>query len=354
MPSSPWGGCSLTTRNLCSVVVRRALFYGFPLSSSSPWYFPSIVNCYYQTWPWLSSRRSFEEQCRLWAHDMAGFQHRSQSTKGHLRISLSKRSIEAMLIGIRWPWSPPKGLGDYIPTKQMVKQRSSSWSQRCPRGEIYCILRGHEPDRLIWASAIPMTYTPGSCCLTPRPGTIIYYFYYFPPSIFPRRSPLSSRSMSSTLLHSVIITSPCTRLCRFDLSPPFGLSSSHQAAHFPRRADQKRNGPGVRIRCTGSRVSREYGGPTEEEAAAAAAAASFFGGYDLAEDGESDDEEEDADDAESSLDLLIRFLQNMFRNVARQAKRASRSVLPPAIPQQMVGLLLYVKDLFLFLFCSWD
>ncbi|KAK4762754.1 hypothetical protein SAY86_008522 [Trapa natans] len=153
--------------------------------------------------------------------------------------------------------------------------------------------------------------------------------------------------MSSTLLHLVTIATPITSLCRFNYSPPFGLSSSHQETRFPQRDDQKRNGPVDRVCCSGSRVSRVYGGPTEEEAAASAAA-SFFGGYDLAKEGESDDEEggED-DDAESSFDLLIRFLQSMFGKVARQAKRASRSVLPPVIPQQLVGLLFYLKDLLL-------
>ncbi|KAK4763887.1 hypothetical protein SAY87_013325 [Trapa incisa] len=143
--------------------------------------------------------------------------------------------------------------------------------------------------------------------------------------------------MSSILLHLVTIATPITRLCRFNSSPPFGLSSSRQETRFPQRDDQKRNGPVDRVRCSGSRVSRVYGGPTEEEAAASAAA-SFFGGYDLAKEGESDDEEggED-DDAESSFDLLIRFLQSMFGKVARQAKRASRSVLPPVIPQQLVS-----------------
>lgn len=148
--------------------------------------------------------------------------------------------------------------------------------------------------------------------------------------------------MSSAVLHSVPVITPSSRLRHFNLSPPFGLSSLHQATHFPRRTDQNREGPVVRVRCSSSRVSREYGGPTEEEAAAAAA--SFFGGYDLTEeDGDSEEDDDDDDDQESSLDLLIRFLQSMFGKVARRAKRASRSILPPAIPPQLVGLLPYSK-----------
>ena len=47
----------------------------------------------------------------------------------------------------------------------------------------------------------------------------------------------------------------------------------------------------------------------------------------------SDDEE---DDTESSVDLLIRFLQTMFKKVSKRAKKASRSILPTAISPQLV------------------
>lgn len=56
-----------------------------------------------------------------------------------------------------------------------------------------------------------------------------------------------------------------------------------------------------------------------------------FGGYDGIE------EESDEDDAESSVDLLIKFLQSMFKKMAKRAKKASRSVLPTVISPQLVS-----------------
>lgn len=60
----------------------------------------------------------------------------------------------------------------------------------------------------------------------------------------------------------------------------------------------------------------------------------FFDGEDLAEEEESDEE----DETDSSVDLLIRFLQSMVKKISKRAKKASRSVLPPAISTQLVIL----------------
>ncbi|KAG2702205.1 hypothetical protein I3760_06G079300 [Carya illinoinensis] len=57
----------------------------------------------------------------------------------------------------------------------------------------------------------------------------------------------------------------------------------------------------------------------------------FFEIDDMAE------EESDGEDTESSLDLLIRFLQSMLKKVSKRAKKASRSVLPAIIPPQLVS-----------------
>ncbi|XP_057448370.1 protein SHORT HYPOCOTYL IN WHITE LIGHT 1-like isoform X2 [Lotus japonicus] len=75
-----------------------------------------------------------------------------------------------------------------------------------------------------------------------------------------------------------------------------------------------------------SKVNSSIGGePYEMDQAA-------FDGYGGIE------EECDDDDAESSVDLLIRFLQSMFRKVSKRAKKASRSVLPGGvIPPQLVS-----------------
>ncbi|KAB1207953.1 hypothetical protein CJ030_MR7G026902 [Morella rubra] len=57
----------------------------------------------------------------------------------------------------------------------------------------------------------------------------------------------------------------------------------------------------------------------------------FFEGDDVVE------EESDEEDTESSVDLLIRFLQSMCKKVSKRAKKASRSVLPALIPTQLVS-----------------
>ncbi|CAJ1931627.1 unnamed protein product [Sphenostylis stenocarpa] len=49
------------------------------------------------------------------------------------------------------------------------------------------------------------------------------------------------------------------------------------------------------------------------------------------------EDESDEEDAESSVDLLIRFLQSMFKKVSKRAKKASRSVLPTVISPQLVS-----------------
>lgn len=51
------------------------------------------------------------------------------------------------------------------------------------------------------------------------------------------------------------------------------------------------------------------------------------------------DEEEisDEDETESSIDLLIRFLQSMFKKLSKRAKKASRSMLPAVISPQLVS-----------------
>lgn len=55
------------------------------------------------------------------------------------------------------------------------------------------------------------------------------------------------------------------------------------------------------------------------------------------------DEEEisDEDETESSIDLLIRFLQSMFKKLSKRAKKASRSMLPAVISPQLVNYLFF-------------
>ncbi|KAK3038615.1 hypothetical protein RJ639_027278 [Escallonia herrerae] len=57
----------------------------------------------------------------------------------------------------------------------------------------------------------------------------------------------------------------------------------------------------------------------------------FFGGEHVMDD------ESDEEDAESSVDLLFRFLLSMFKKVSKRARKASRAVLPDVISPQLVS-----------------
>ncbi|XP_042754438.1 protein SHORT HYPOCOTYL IN WHITE LIGHT 1 [Lactuca sativa] len=59
----------------------------------------------------------------------------------------------------------------------------------------------------------------------------------------------------------------------------------------------------------------------------------FFGDYD--EDDDEDDDEEEEDDR--SMDLLIRFVKNVFKKISKRARKVVRSVLPISIPTKLVG-----------------
>ncbi|XVE92540.1 hypothetical protein REPUB_Repub01dG0106300 [Reevesia pubescens] len=50
-----------------------------------------------------------------------------------------------------------------------------------------------------------------------------------------------------------------------------------------------------------------------------------------------EEESDEDDETESSVDLLIRFFQSMFRKVSKRAKKASRFVLPAAISPHLVS-----------------
>lgn len=50
-----------------------------------------------------------------------------------------------------------------------------------------------------------------------------------------------------------------------------------------------------------------------------------------------DDEEEEDEEEDRSLDLLIMFVQNVFKKISRKARKAIRSVLPVNISTKLVG-----------------
>lgn len=60
------------------------------------------------------------------------------------------------------------------------------------------------------------------------------------------------------------------------------------------------------------------------------------------DDDEEDDGDGDGDDDEEerSLDLLVRFLHNMFKKLSKRARKAVRSVLPHAISTKLVRIIL--------------
>lgn len=56
-----------------------------------------------------------------------------------------------------------------------------------------------------------------------------------------------------------------------------------------------------------------------------------FDGY------EDDDDDEGEEEEDRSLDLLVKFVENVFRKVSKRARKAVRSVLPVAISTKLVG-----------------
>ncbi|KAK9677338.1 hypothetical protein RND81_11G137400 [Saponaria officinalis] len=60
-------------------------------------------------------------------------------------------------------------------------------------------------------------------------------------------------------------------------------------------------------------------------------------GFDDYYDDDDDDEDDDDEEEDRSLDLLVRFVENVFRKVSKRARKAVRSVLPLAISTKLVG-----------------
>lgn len=58
-------------------------------------------------------------------------------------------------------------------------------------------------------------------------------------------------------------------------------------------------------------------------------------GGDYGDDVDGDDEDDEEEDR--SLDLLVKFVENVFKKISRKARKAVRSVLPVNISTQLVG-----------------
>ncbi|KAJ7946186.1 Short hypocotyl in white light1 protein [Quillaja saponaria] len=61
----------------------------------------------------------------------------------------------------------------------------------------------------------------------------------------------------------------------------------------------------------------------------------FSSEYNHGDEEDYDDEEDDEED--SSLDLLVRFVHNVFKKLSKRAREAVRSVLPLSISTKLVG-----------------
>ncbi|XP_070028048.1 uncharacterized protein LOC107781353 isoform X1 [Nicotiana tabacum] len=61
-----------------------------------------------------------------------------------------------------------------------------------------------------------------------------------------------------------------------------------------------------------------------------------FEGDELVEEEDEEDSDEE-EETESSLDLLMRLVGNMFKKVSKRARKATRSILPDVIPPQLVS-----------------
>ncbi|KAL2477397.1 protein SHORT HYPOCOTYL IN WHITE LIGHT 1-like [Forsythia ovata] len=123
---------------------------------------------------------------------------------------------------------------------------------------------------------------------------------------------------TAVILHHFPLSSPSRKISHCQLSIPTVLQYQH---HLPTVTPLLQEGQSLnydsRIRGVNSRsgvVMGDYG--------------------DIDDDDEEDEEDEEED---RSLDLLIRFVDNIFRKVSRKARKAVRSVLPVPISSQLVG-----------------
>ncbi|XP_020702708.1 protein SHORT HYPOCOTYL IN WHITE LIGHT 1 [Dendrobium catenatum] len=85
------------------------------------------------------------------------------------------------------------------------------------------------------------------------------------------------------------------------------------------------------------RASRKYPNYSKEAVVVVPDPRAWVGDFGGSEDGcDLDDDDDEEEDDDRSLDLFARLLQNTFRKISRQARRAVRSVLPPSISTKLV------------------
>lgn len=70
--------------------------------------------------------------------------------------------------------------------------------------------------------------------------------------------------------------------------------------------------------------------------------------------GDDDDEEDEEEEEDRSLDLLVRFVENVFKKVSRRARKAVRSVLPVSISTKLVRNIRLSNFLMVLFGCGFD
>ncbi|KAL4181705.1 hypothetical protein AMTRI_Chr12g238720 [Amborella trichopoda] len=140
---------------------------------------------------------------------------------------------------------------------------------------------------------------------------------------------LCSSSMTSPSLPSAVISSLSTKLPSpshppQQISPPFFYNQLHLKTFVSNPTFIQNPQLGFTMHASRRAPSfRQEAGIVREP----------VGHYEEEEEMEEQEEEED----DRSLDLLVRFIQNVFRKISKRARKAVRSVLPIAIPTKLVG-----------------
>ncbi|KAF9609099.1 hypothetical protein IFM89_013353, partial [Coptis chinensis] len=111
--------------------------------------------------------------------------------------------------------------------------------------------------------------------------------------------------------------------------PP--LFSSHSSPFSSHTCQQTRSIRNLKT----TLVHAKLGSSGREEVGEEGLEEVFFG---MDDDIEEESDNEDDEETESSLDLLFRFLQSLFKKVSRKAKKATRSILPPIIAPQLADI----------------
>ncbi|KAF7123366.1 hypothetical protein RHSIM_Rhsim12G0127500 [Rhododendron simsii] len=134
--------------------------------------------------------------------------------------------------------------------------------------------------------------------------------------------------MAGAAVVSPLVSLACTNLRpsvlprRIPLFPPQSLLLRHR--HY-------RTGYNGRSRLVTVQRAKQLNGSLGEEELENDEAFSY------SSDAIEEEYESEEDDTESSVDLLFRFLQSMFKKVSKRVRKASRSVLPSVIPPQLVS-----------------